>query len=232
MSWWAPPSYLHHCNCDWLNHTMWSKGSCRPSPLYTTWYGCCHLVSRGPGYVWLVEPYHMVWLKSSAALKHGIWVHFASFFLHNTVSNMLCRLFDDCKYMDIYLPIPQEYCYFGKQKNSLYFFALACKDLWPSHSCLVNCAKCEQIPSKYVANWSVWKVFLKFIKFQSFKKKSIDGHWFRARMVRYSVGKSNNILGRRLLKGYITDCQIRSLWILWLMSENSKMHIGTYSYFL
>ncbi len=26
------------------------------------------------------------------------------FFLHNTVANMLCRLFDDRKYMDIYLP--------------------------------------------------------------------------------------------------------------------------------
>ncbi len=34
---------------------------------------------------------------------------------------MLCRLFDDRKYMDKYLPIPQEYCYLGKQKNSLHF---------------------------------------------------------------------------------------------------------------
>ncbi len=75
--------------------------------------------------------------------------------LHNTHANMLCRLFDDRKNMDIYLPIPQEYCYLSS----------------PSH--LVNCAKCEQIPRKYVANWSVWKVVLKFIKFQSHLNKNL-----------------------------------------------------------
>ncbi len=32
VSWWAPLSYLCHCNCDWLNHTMWSNGSCRRIP--------------------------------------------------------------------------------------------------------------------------------------------------------------------------------------------------------
>ncbi len=34
---------------------------------------------------------------------------------------MLCRLFDDSKYMYIYLIIHEEYCYLGKQKISLYF---------------------------------------------------------------------------------------------------------------
>ncbi len=159
MYWRTTPSYLHHCNCDWLNHTTFSKGNCQPSPLYTTWYGRCHLVSGGPGYVWLAEPYHVVPLKSSAAVKHGIWVNVASFFLHNTDANMLCRLFDDCKYMDKYLPIPQEYCYLGKQKISLYFSTSNCEHLWPSHSHLVNCAKCSHHPSKDVANQSVWTVF-------------------------------------------------------------------------
>ncbi len=32
--------------------------------------------------------------------------------LHNTDTSMLCRLFDDRKYMYIYLPIHQEYGYF------------------------------------------------------------------------------------------------------------------------
>ncbi len=81
----------------------------RKLPTYTTRYCRWHLVSGGPGYVWLVEPYHVVLLESSAAPKHVIWVHVASFFLHDTVANMLCRLFDDRKYMDIYLAIPQEY---------------------------------------------------------------------------------------------------------------------------
>ncbi len=94
-------------------HVVWSLPSC----------------FRRPGYVWLVEPYHVVPLKLSAVPKHGIWVHVASFFLHNTVTNMLCRLFDDRKYMDIYLPIPLEDCYLGKQKNSLDFFASACEHL-------------------------------------------------------------------------------------------------------
>ncbi len=89
-------------------------------PTYTMWYGRCHLVSCGPGYVWLVEPYYVVPLESSATPKHGIWVHVASFVLHNTVANMLCRLFDDRKYMDIYLPIPKEYCYRGKQNKIVF----------------------------------------------------------------------------------------------------------------
>ncbi len=110
----------------------------RKWPLYTMWYGRCHLVSGGPCCVWLAEPYHVVPLESSATPKHGIWVHVASFFLHNIVANMLCRLFDDRKYMDIYLPIPQEYCYLGKQKNSLYFLVSTCEHLWPSPSHLVN----------------------------------------------------------------------------------------------
>ncbi len=63
------------------------------------------------------------------------------------------------KYMDIYLPIHQKYCYLGKQKISLYFSTSTYKHLWPSH--LVNCAKCSQNPSKDAADWSVWKVFFK-----------------------------------------------------------------------
>ncbi len=49
------------------------------------------------------------------------------FFLYNTDAHMLCRLFDDRKYMDIFLPIHQEYCYLGE--NSLYFLASACEHL-------------------------------------------------------------------------------------------------------
>ncbi len=113
--------------------------------------------------------------RGSTRIEHcpEVWNlrQYCFIFSHNTDANMLCKLFDDCKYIDIYLTIPQEYCYLGKQKNSLYFCTSACEHLWPSHSHLVNYAKCEQIPSKYVANWSVWKVFLKFIKFQSHLKK-------------------------------------------------------------
>ncbi len=76
----VPPSYLRHCYCYCLNHTTSSNRNCWPSPLYTMWYGHCHLVSGGTGYVWLAEPYQVVPLKSSAAPKHGIWVNIAYFF--------------------------------------------------------------------------------------------------------------------------------------------------------
>ncbi len=109
-----------------------------------------------PGYVRLVEPYHVVPFESSAApkhgiwvantwiYKHGIWVNVVSFF--NTIdANMVCRLFDNRKYMDIYLPIHQEYCYLGKQKIGLYFSASTC-DLHLFR--LLKCAICRTIPVK------------------------------------------------------------------------------------
>ncbi len=135
-------------------------------PLYATWYGHCHLVSSGPGCVWLAEPYHVVPLESSATPKHGIW-QYCFIFLHNTVANMLCRLFDDRKYMDIYLPIHQEYPYLGKPKNSLYFLASTCEHLWPSTSHFVNF---PNLPIGDIFTGFVRTFFLKFIKFQSHLK--------------------------------------------------------------
>ncbi len=74
-------------------------------------------------------------------------------FLHNTDSNMLCRLFDDRKYMDIYLPIHQECSYLGKQQICLYFSASTCEHLWPSPSRLVN-----------FPNWQIGDIFTGFVR--------------------------------------------------------------------
>ncbi len=152
MYWWAPPFYLHPCNCDWLEpyHVVQWKWS-----LYTTLYGRCHLVSGGQSYVWLAEPYHVVPFDSM--LLH--------FFVHNTDANMLLGLFDNCNYMDIYLPIHQEYSYLGKQKISSYFSTSTCEHLWPSPSHLVNCAKCSHNPSKDAADWSVVADFKSLLNF-------------------------------------------------------------------
>ncbi len=60
----------------------------RKLSMYTTWYRRCHLVSGGPGYVWLAEPHHVVPLKSNAAPKHGIWVSIASYFY--TIQTPIC----------------------------------------------------------------------------------------------------------------------------------------------
>ncbi len=160
-------------------------------PTYTTWYGRCHLVFGGPGYVWLVEPYHMVPLESSTTPKHGIWDNIASFFLHNTDANMICRLFDDPKYMVIYLPIHQEYRYLGKQKNSLYFLSSTCEHLWPSTWHLVNF---PNLAISDIFTGFVQTFCLKFIKFQSHLNFfSKYGHLFRLRIARFPVGNGDII---------------------------------------
>ncbi len=149
--------------------------------------GCHNLYSSfRPQPLRLAEPYHMVscfhfnrlcvigWTipRGSTRTKHcpEAWNmrQYCFIFLHNTDANMLCRLFDDHKYMDIYLPIHQEYCYLGKQKICLCFSASTCEHLWPSPSHLVNFSNwpINDIFTGFVRTFcSV--LFLKFIKFQS-----------------------------------------------------------------
>ncbi len=147
--------HFEQSRCDWQNHTTW-YGS------HTTWYGRCHFVSVSTRlYVigWTI-PHGSTRIDITSALP-DTWncSQYCFMFLHNTDANMLCRLFDDCKYMDIYLPIHQNYCYLGKQKISLYLSASTCEHLWPSHSHLVNCVKCLHHSREDAADWSVWKVF-------------------------------------------------------------------------
>ncbi len=113
---------------------VWSLPSCfRRTRLYVIGWTIPHVCTR-------MERYPVAWNLSPCCLL----------FLHNTVANMLCRLFDDCKYIDIYLPIPQEYCYIGKQK-SLYFLVSTCEHLWPSH--LLN-----------FSNWLIGDIFTGFVR--------------------------------------------------------------------
>ncbi len=81
-----------------------------------------------PCYVRLAEPYHVVPLESKWPVAWNL-SQYSFIFEHNTDANMLCRLFHNRKYMDIYLPIHQEYCYLGKQKINLYFSASTCEYL-------------------------------------------------------------------------------------------------------
>ncbi len=86
---------------------------------YNTLYARCHLVCIGP---------------VQCCLRAWNFRQFCLIVLLNTDANMLCRLFDDRKHMDIYLHIHQEYCYLGKPKICLYFSASTCEHLWPSPS--------------------------------------------------------------------------------------------------
>ncbi len=135
----------------------------RKLPMYTTWYGHCHLVSGGPGYVWLAEPY-VVPLESSAAPKHGIWLKCCFIYLHNTDTNMLCRLFHDRKYTSPYFMNTA----ILENKNSLYFSASTCEHLWPSPSNLVNCVKCSHNSTKDATDWSVDADFKSLLNFNFF----------------------------------------------------------------
>ncbi len=149
MSWWAPPSYLRHCNCDWLNHTTWFNGSCRCIPR------CMVAAILFPVdqvmYDW---PNHTMWFHSNRPPPEAWNLTQCCFiFLHNTDANMFCRLFDGHKYMDIYLPIYiRNTAILYNKKNSLYFSASTCEHLWPSPSNLVNCAKCSHNHSKDAAD--------------------------------------------------------------------------------
>ncbi len=150
-SWWSPPSYLRHCNCDWLSHTTWSNEGCRRIPHgmvaailfpvdqvmcdwlnHNTWFHSNRALPRSMefesmllNFVYTIQSpiCYVGCLMIANTFKHGrIWMRQYFFiFLHNTDVNMLRGLFDDHKYMDIYLPIHQEYCYLGKQKKFVFF---------------------------------------------------------------------------------------------------------------
>ncbi len=70
-------------------------------------------------------------------------------FLHNTEVNMLCRLFEDRKYMYIYLHIHQEYGHLRKQNICLHFPTSICKHLWPS-PCKFIAIPCSQLRMRIV----------------------------------------------------------------------------------
>ncbi len=105
-----PPSYLRHSNCDWLSHTTWSNESCGHIPR-----GMVTAILFPADQVMCDWLNHTTWFHSNRVLPRSMEFEYVASFVYTIVANMLCRLFDDRKYMDIYLPIPQEYCYLGKQ---------------------------------------------------------------------------------------------------------------------
>ncbi len=125
-------------------------------PKYTTWYGRCHLVSGGPGYVWLAEPYHVV--------RHLNWalpwsMEFDSMLLHffYTIQTQICSvgclmIANTWTYISLYF---RNIAILENKQKSLYFSTPTCEHLWPSPSNLVNCAKCSHNPSKDAVDWSV-----------------------------------------------------------------------------
>ncbi len=142
--------HFEHSHCDWLNHTTWYLVSVSIRLCAIGW-----TIPRGSTRI----------QRCPVAWNLG---QYCFIFQHNTDANMLCRLFDNRKYMDIYLPIHQEYCYLGKQKVSLYFSTSTCEHLWPSPSNLVNCAKCSHNPSKDATDWSVVADIKSLLNFKMF----------------------------------------------------------------
>ncbi len=99
-----------------IYHVIWSLPSCfRRTRLCVIGWTITHGSTR-------IKRYTEAWNLSPSCF----------IFLHNTVANMLCRLFDDRKYMDTAI--------LENKKNSLYFLVSTCEHLWPSPSYLVNFA--------------------------------------------------------------------------------------------
>ncbi len=133
----------------------WSNGSCRRIPR-----------GMGAAILFLADQVmcdwlnHTTWFHSRRALPRSM--EFESILLHFFTQYSLQYAMLAVWWLQIHgyiSPYTSGILLSWKTKNSLYFLASACEHLSPSHSCLVNCANCEQIPSKYVADWSVWKAF-------------------------------------------------------------------------
>ncbi len=75
MSWWVTPSYLRHCNCEWLNHTTWSNGSCRCIPC-----GMVTAILFQAEQVMCDWLNHTVWFHSNRALPRSM--EFEAMLLH------------------------------------------------------------------------------------------------------------------------------------------------------
>ncbi len=101
--------HFEHSHCDWLNHTTWYLVSISTRLCAIGW-----TIPRGS-----------TWIQSCTEAWN--LSQYCFIFEHNTGTNMLWRLFDNCKYIDIYLTIHQEYCYLGKQNICLYFSTLTCE---------------------------------------------------------------------------------------------------------
>ncbi len=98
-------------------------------------------------------------------LNHTMWFHSNRALLRSMAFESICLIYFFTIQSPIYyvgcLMIANTWIYISlylrntaileNKKTFFYFLASACEHLLPSDSRLVNCAKCEQIPSKYVA---------------------------------------------------------------------------------
>ncbi len=87
----TPPSYLHHCHCDWLSHTIWSLYWVLPSCLMIrSWCEVYTMIGwiipHGPTEI----AEHIVW-RYSSRYNHsrcpGAWNLSQQ---HNTYASMVC----------------------------------------------------------------------------------------------------------------------------------------------
>ncbi len=128
-------------------------------PTYTTWYGRCHLVSGGPGYVWLAELYNVVPLESSAAQKHGNWLNVASFFyiMQMPICYVVCLIIANTW---IYISLYLRNTVILENKKTVWIFSHQLVNTCDLHLFrLLKCAICRINPSKDAVGWSVWNVF-------------------------------------------------------------------------
>ncbi len=123
--------HFEQSRCDWLNHTMWYLVSVSTRLCAIGW-----TIPRGST---RIQHCPVAWNLSQ----------YCFIFEHNTDTNMLCRLFDNRKYMDIYISLYIRNTAILENKKSVCIFphqVVNTCDL--HHFSLSKCTICRTIPVK------------------------------------------------------------------------------------
>ncbi len=171
MSWWAPPSYLHHCNCDWLNHTRWFNGSCRRIPCgmvaaIHTWFHSNPALPRSMGFESILFHFWTQY-RCQYAMKTVWWSQ-----IHWHIS-----------------PFTSGILLSWKTKNLFVFF---CINVWTLVTFTFTPHKLFKLTNQRHLCWvcanilRIFFFFLSLLNFSHSKKISSYGHLFRLRIASYS----------------------------------------------
>ncbi len=115
---------------------------------------------------------HIAW-RYSSWLTHSCFPEawnlrqYCFIFLHNTDSNMLCRLFDDRKYMDIYIsPHTSGILLSWKTKNLFVFFLI---NLWTLDPFTFTHRKLFKLTNRQHLYWVCANILHSFLSLLNFK---------------------------------------------------------------
>ncbi len=168
-SWWAPPSYLRHYNCDWLSHTKWSNGSCWCIPR-----GMVAAILFPADQVMCDWLNHITWFHSNQALPRSM--EFESILLNffYIIQSPICYvgcLMIANTWIYIFLYLKNTAILENKKK-----FVFSHINLWTLVTFTFTPRKLFKLTNRRHLYWvcaNILQFSLKFIKFQSHLKKNL-----------------------------------------------------------